>query len=99
MRLEDVEKLMGDTEDAIEYQQEIERTLVGDGAIDLDNDEELMRELQAIETMEADGAALALPSVPTNDVIAASPLSLSKVKSDENKMVSNSKTAQALLAT
>lgn len=82
MSLDDVERIMGDTEDAIEYQREIDDLLAGGAAAEADEDE-LLEELDALLGIEQ----AALPDVPVTDIdmpdVPSHELEPSKEKSQE----------------
>ncbi len=59
MSLEDIEDLMDDTRDAVEYQQKVTRLISGEFGDDLENDDEINNELEKILADE-------LPDVPTD---------------------------------
>ncbi|KAI9032824.1 Snf7-domain-containing protein [Phycomyces nitens] len=61
MSLEDVEKLMDDTEDAIAYQNELDEML--SGRITAEDEEEILRELEGLRQEELEAA---LPEVPNH---------------------------------
>ena len=61
MSLDDVERIMGDTEDAIEYQNEIDDILSGGLSVDETNEDDLLTELQDIL---GDDISDQLPEVP-----------------------------------
>merc|ERR1712176_634323 len=71
MDLDEVEQLMDDTAEAIQYQQELNEIL-SQSLTDVD-DEDVLKELAQIEQMEADEMQMAMPDVPSqkikNDVI------------------------------
>jgi len=62
MTLDDVEKLMLDTEDALAYQKEIE-DLLAQNKFTTEDEEEIMEELQEIINQ----TSLAMPAVPTQE--------------------------------
>merc|ERR1719229_870481 len=66
MSLEEVEQLMDDTAEAIQYQQELNEIL-SQSLTDVD-DEEVLEELAQIEQMEADQMGLEMPDVPNKPI-------------------------------
>lgn len=76
MRLDDVEKLMGDTEDAIAYQQEVETMLSGSNMAREDDAEELQRQLEELERLEVKAVESTMPAVPST-VLQSTPVNLS----------------------
>eukprot|EP00116_Pleurobrachia_bachei_P009877 sb/3470139/ len=74
MSLDDVEKILGDTEDAVAYQQEIDAMLTGTSIVEFD-EEELEGELDAMLAAEEEGkmpdvpvSGIDMPEVPEHDV-------------------------------
>ncbi|KAI9139958.1 Snf7-domain-containing protein [Paraphysoderma sedebokerense] len=66
MSIEKVEKLMQDTADAIEYQNEIENIL--NGQITTEDEESILKELEDIEKEELAKVADSMPDVPTQEL-------------------------------
>merc|ERR1711879_371612 len=66
MKIEDVEKLMEDTEEAIAYQQEVSDIL--SGQLNQVDEDDVLEELALIEQEEADAISLAMPDAPTKEL-------------------------------
>merc|ERR1712130_1040646 len=66
MDLDEVEQLMDDTAEAIAYQQEL-NDILSQSLMDVDDDE-VLKELEAIEQMEADEMALNMADAPTKAI-------------------------------
>merc|ERR1712173_389126 len=66
MDLDEVEQLMDDTAEAIAYQQEL-NDILSQNLTDVDDDE-VLKELEAIEQMEADAMALNMADAPTKAI-------------------------------
>jgi len=65
MSLDDVEKIMGDTEDAIAYQNEIDDLLAGGVGVEQPDEDELLAELGELLGAEVEEE---LPDVPVSDM-------------------------------
>lgn len=65
MSLDDVEKIMGDTEDAIAYQNEIDDLMAGGAGVEQPDEDELLAELGELLGDEAEQE---LPDVPVSDM-------------------------------
>jgi len=65
MSLDDVEKIMGDTEDAIAYQNEIDELLAGGAGVVQPDEDELLAELGDLLGTEVEEQ---LPDVPVSDM-------------------------------
>lgn len=61
LNINDVEKLMADTADAIEYQQEVGRILAQQGTVD---DSDLEKELEKLDEIEAFEVEAEIPDIP-----------------------------------
>lgn len=66
MDIDEVEQLMDDTAEAIAYQQEI-NDILSQNLSNIDEDE-VLKELEMIEQMEADSIAMEMPIVPNNNI-------------------------------
>ncbi|KAJ3091737.1 Vacuolar protein sorting-associated protein 20, partial [Quaeritorhiza haematococci] len=66
MSVEDVEKLMDDTAEAIAYQNEIDELL--SGRISAEDEEEVMKELDEILAQEAASKVGEMPAIPTKSL-------------------------------
>eukprot|EP01084_Bolivina_argentea_P265361 449771_1 len=62
MSLEEVEQLMDDTAEAIAYQQELNELL--STSLTAIDDEDVLKELEQLEQMEADEMGLSMPDAP-----------------------------------
>ena len=73
MSLEEIEDLMDDTKDAVEYQQKVTRLISGEFGDQLEDDDEINNELERI-------LADQLPEVPTDKLPQVEQQSPEKVK-------------------
>lgn len=84
MSIEEIEQIMDDTQEAIEYQNEV-NALLSQSLTDED-DEDVLKELALIEQEEADTQALEMPDVPMSNV---------NVDKDKNQIVEEEDDAPA----
>lgn len=66
LSIEDIERIMDETQDGIEKQKEIDELL--SGQLTAEDDEAVLAELEALTAEEEAKATLGLPSVPSEDV-------------------------------
>jgi len=78
MSIDEIDKLMEDTQEAIEYQREIEDALAGH--LTSEDEDDVLAELEALEQ-----ATLELPSVPKEKIPEAQPNPTTEKKSTQNR--------------
>jgi charged multivesicular body protein 6 len=83
MRLEDVDKLMADTEDALAYQREVDEAL--SQKIGEQGEEEVLAELEALEAASSTEMELEMPKVPVTAPSVATTTSPKRVATVPNK--------------